>query len=298
MRFSISTPVFLVLALAFAGCSENAPKHDIDSIGTRTFEVRGVVQAIKNDGKVLVIDHEEIPGYMRQMIMPFKVSASEPTVDVTPGDEIEFLYEVEEVSSRISKIKKTGVTKEVKLGSAEDLPDPDDVKLLSIGDTLPDYEFKDQDGKDVKLSSWRGMPVAISFVFSRCPVPDYCPAMMRNFDKVEEALKNDADAPDKWKLLSISFDTFMDNPETMKAYGTAFGRDSENWSLLSSEDCCSIHQLSGNVGLKFADKDGSFVHNLRTVILDEEGTIVRVFTDESWQVDELIAEMKRLGNAS
>jgi protein SCO1/2 len=171
------------------------------------------------------------------------------------------------------------------------------VKILGPGDVLPDYEFRDQDGKVVKLNSYRGMPVAISFVFSRCPVPEYCPAMMRNFDKVEEALKTDPDAPEKWKLLSISFDTWMDNPETMKAYGTAFGRDSEQWSLLSTEDCCTIHQITGNVGLKFADKDGSYIHNLRTVILDPDGVIVRIFTDETWKVEELVAEMKRLGNS-
>lgn len=278
----------------FVSCRES-DEAAVDASGKRTFEVRGVVQELRNEGEVLVIDHEEIPGYMRQMIMPFKVAAGEPAIDLTPGEEIEFLYEVEEVTSRISKIRKTGVVKEVKLGSIEDIKDFDDVKVLAIGDTLPEYEFKDQDGQEVKLSSYRGMPVALSFVFSRCPVPEYCPAMMRNFNEVEEALKNDPDSPEDWKLLTISFDTWMDNPETMKAYGTAFGRDSDQWSLLSTDNCCTIHEISGNVGLKFADKDGSFVHNLRTVVLDAEGKIARVFTDESWKVEDLVSEMKRLG---
>lgn len=290
-------PVLAGLSMMFlTGCQQSEENYTDEEVGTKTYNVRGVVQEIRNEGKVLVIDHEEIPGYMRQMIMPFKVADQQAEVDLAPGDEIEFVYQVEDVTSRIFDIKKTGVTKEVKLGSADDIPDPDDVKILSVGDVLPDYEFTDQDGKDVKLSSWRGMPIAMSFVFSRCPVPEYCPAMMRNFNEVEEALKNDPDAPEQWKLLSISFDTWMESPETMKAYGEAYGRDSGQWSLLSTDHCCTIHEIAGNVGLKFADKDGSFIHNLRTVVLDGEGRIVRIFTDETWQVSELIAEMKKLGN--
>jgi len=281
-------------ALFYVGCEE-ADQSGPGEIANRIYEVRGVVQEIRKDGDVLVIDHEEIPGFMRQMIMPFKVAKEEPRVPLIPGDEIEFVYEVADVKSWIYRIRKTGVSKEVKLGSADDIPDPEDVPVLTIGDELPDYHFRNQDGKAVSLHQFRGMPLALTFVFTRCPVPDYCPAMMRNFDEVEEILKSDPAAPDQWKLLSVSFDSWHDNPETMKAYGLAFGRDSEKWGLLSTDDCCTINEISGNVGLKFADKDGSFVHNLRTVVLDREGRITRIFTDEDWKVPDLVAELKRLG---
>ncbi len=287
--------LFAILStLFYAGCSQTDETAN-GEIGKRTFQVRGVVQEIRNEGQVLIIDHEEIPGYMRQMIMPFKLAETEPKATLSPGDEVAFTYEVEEVASRIFNIKKTGQTKAVKLASMDGITDFDDVKIIELGDTLPDYEFQDQDNQPLKLSNFRGMPVALSFVFTRCPVPEYCPAMMRNFDKVEEALKNHPAAPEKWKLLSISFDSWMDTPEIMKAYGQAFGRDTEKWSLLSTDNCCTIHQISGNVGLKFAEKDGSYVHNLRTLVLDPDGKITRIFTDESWKVEDLVAEMIRLG---
>ena len=281
-----------ILTILYVGCDQ---KDEPRPASRQTFEVRGVIQSIRQEGKVLIIDHEEIPGYMRQMIMPFGVAEGESTTGLTPGDEIEFTYEVEEVKSWIHGIRKTGVTREIKIASAEDLPDPDDVELLEIGDVFPDYQFKDQDGKDISLHEYRGRPVALTFVFSRCPVPEYCPAMMRNFDKVEERLKSDPDSPEDWKLLTISFDSWNDSPKIMKAYGEAFGRDTNNWSLLSTDSCCTIYDISGNVGLKFADQDGSFIHNLRTVVLDKEGKIVRIFTDESWDVEELISEIKSLG---
>lgn len=286
-------PLFLpILTVLYVGCDQ---KDEPAPASRQTFEVRGVIQSIRQEGKVLIIDHEEIPGYMRQMIMPFGVAEGESTTQLTPGDEIEFTYEVEEVKSWIHGIEKTGVTKEVKIASAEDLPAPEDVELLEIGDVFPNYEFKDQDGRDISLHEYRGRPVALTFVFSRCPVPEYCPAMMRNFHKVEERLKSDPDAPEEWKLLTISFDSWNDSPEIMKAYGEAFGRDSNNWSLLSTDSCCTIYDISGNVGLKFADQDGSFIHNLRTVVLDKEGKIVRIFTDESWKIEDLISEIKALG---
>lgn len=286
-------PLFpLLVVFLYVGCDQ---KDEPTTTSRQTFEVRGVIQAIRQEGKVLIIDHEEIPGYMRQMIMPFGVAEGESTSGLTPGEEIEFVYEVEEVKSWIHSIRKTGVTRDVKIASADELPDPEDVELLEIGDVFPDYEFKDQDGTEISLDEYRGRPVALTFVFSRCPVPEYCPAMMRNFNEIEERLKSDPDSPADWKLLTISFDSWNDSPEIMKAYGEAYGRDTANWSLLSTESCCTIYDISGNVGLKFADQEGSFIHNLRTVVLDRDGRIVRIFTDESWEIEELISEIKALG---
>ncbi len=296
-RKSFRSPILLIFLFLYAGCERKDGPSSGEGGSAKSFEVRGVIQDIRQEGRILIIDHEEIPGYMRQMIMPFEVAEGEPDRDLKPGDEIEFVYEVEEIDSWIRDIRKTGVTKPIKVADVENLPGPEGVPLLGVGDVMPDYTFLDQDGKETSLHRYRGMPVAMTFVFSRCPMPEYCPAMMRNFNEVEEALKSDPDAPAKWKLLSISFDTWFDTPETMSIYGEAYGRDSASWSLLSTDDCCTINEIAGNVGLKFADKDGSFIHNLRTVVLDSEGVIARVFTDETWNVDQLVSEMKRLGSS-
>ena len=84
--------------------------------------------------------------------------------------------------------------------------------MLAEGDLLTDYEFFDETGATVKLSDFRGMPVALTFVFSRCPVPEYCPAMMRNFKTVLDTLKADPEAPKAFRLLTISFDSWNDTP--------------------------------------------------------------------------------------
>lgn len=274
-----------LLGAMLAACQPAEPE-------ARRFAVRGVVQEVKEEGRVLVIDHEEIPGYMKAMIMPFRVKHPSGAASVEPGDEIEFTYVVQDLASWIEGIKRTGKKGEIKDRNAAEVKPA--APLLGVGDVLPDYEFYDQDGKEVKLSQFRGGPVALSFIFTRCPVPEYCPATMRKFAEAQQALSRDSSAPARWRLVTISFDSLNDSPAVMKAYGAAFRQDAQSWSLLSST-CCSMPALAANVGLKYGEVKGSFEHNLRTVVLDGEGKIRQVFLDETWTPDALVAGIKAAG---
>jgi len=279
----------MLFALLGACDQPAAPEAGGASSEARVFEVRGVVQEVRENGAVLVIDHEKMPGYMDAMIMPFRVKDPSEASGLNPGDVVEFRYVVEELSSWIENIRATGETGAVK--TRENASAEPAAPQLDIGDVLPDYEFIDEEGREVKLSDFRGGPVALTFIFTRCPVPEYCPAMMRNFASVRETLETDPDAPANWRLLTISFDSLHDTPEVMKSYGAAFGQDGRNWSMLSSL-CCSIDELAANVGLKFGEVEGSYQHNLRTLVLDAEGRIERIFTDETWSPQALVAAIK------
>lgn len=279
--------------LAFGGCQPSESNEE-STEATRTFSVRGVVQELPtNDSTRVIIDHEEIPDYMEAMIMPFRVSDATDLAELEPGMVVEFDYHVAETRSWIENIQPTGEIGEIKDTGAILAPT---TPLLSVGETLPDYSFLDQNGKKVSLSDYRGMPIAMTFVFSRCPVPEFCPAMMRNFKTVLDTLSEDPDAPDRWHLLTISFDSFNDTPELMKTWGAAWGHeDGQPWTLLTSETCCTVRDIAGNVGLRYGEINGSYQHNLRTVVLDAEGSIRKIFTDETWSNEELIAEIKAAG---
>lgn len=277
------TPVFLAASCSPADKSEDA-LH---------FHVRGVVQELPADDPTrVIIDHEEMPGYMHAMIMPFRVKDAEELAGLTPGAVVTFDYHVVGMESWIDEVKATGERGEIKTEDDEAAVEPA-APLLREGDFLPDYEFVDENGAEVKLSDYRGMPVALTFVFTRCPVPEYCPAMMRNFKTVLEDLSADPEAPEAFRLLTISFDTWNDTPAIMKSWGAAYGHEAgQPWSLLSSDSCCTINQIGANVGLKFGEVKGSYQHNLRTVILDGEGRIRRIFTDETWKTGDLVHEIK------
>lgn len=288
MQTSLFT-VLVLTALLVSSCRESEPL----SPNVRTFQVQGVIHEVNLDRNVLIIDHEEIPDYMRAMIMPFRVKNLAEVEGLQPGDVVQFTYIVEELSSWIENVTPTGEKRDISESTlASHLPDTEH-PLLSEGDELPDYEFLDESGATVKLSQYRGQPVAMTFVFTRCPVPELCPAMMRNFAEICRKLEEDADAPDQYRLLTISFDTWNDTPETMKPWAAAFGHEpGQPWSLLTSETCCTINAIGANVGLKFGEINGSYQHNLRTVILNPDGTIRKIYTDESWTIPELVSEIK------
>ncbi|MCZ6673036.1 MAG: SCO family protein, partial [Verrucomicrobia bacterium] len=251
---------------------------------------------IQDEGRTVVIDHEEMPGYMGAMIMHFRVKNPAEVEGVSPGDEIQFTYQVAELSSWIEDLKTTGKKVEVNSPAPKSTSSS---KLLKVGDPLPDFELLDEQGKPIQLSDYRGSVVALTFVFTRCPVPEYCPTMMRNFHEVDELLKADSQSPENYQLLTVSFDPEFDTPEVLKAYAEPFKQDSSNWDFLSSSSQASVKSLGEAVGLKFGkSKTAIYSHNLRTVVLDESGKITKIFTDETWKPEELVREIKSAADDS
>ncbi len=277
--------LFVVFAAALVSCGSGGD--------ARVFEVRGVIQELPEDQPLrVVIDHEEMPGYMGAMIMPFRVKDAAELEGLQPGDQVTFEYHVTGTQSWVEKITPTGKRGEVQ--SSTDLDDSAE-EPLEVGAVLPDFEFVDESGQDVKLSDFRGKTVALTFVFSRCPVPEYCPAMMHKFRAALDSLKEHSELNGHYQLLTVSFDTENDTPETMKTWGAAFGFESgQPWKLLTSDSCCTINEIAAKVGLKFGEHNGSYQHNLRTVVLDSEGRISRIFKDETWKTSELVEEILTL----
>ncbi|MCB1205529.1 MAG: SCO family protein [Verrucomicrobiae bacterium] len=256
---------------------------------TKRFHVRGVVQkAMPGDPSMMIIDHEEIPGYMPRMIMPFHARDPEEFVKLEPGMVVTFDYHVSGEESWVTGVKPTGETGALTLDERR----PDDARLARPGDHLPEVAFLDETGAEVRISDFKGMPVALTFVFSRCPVPEYCPRMMNQFAEVIEAMKTTAGAPPTYRLLTISFDHEHDRPEVLKAWAAAFGfREGMPWSLLSSEDPGPIEALAVPTGLRYGEANGTIQHNLRTLVLNPDGTIRRLFNDETWTPAELVSEL-------
>ncbi len=298
MQISNPASSFLILVIiTLAGCGEIKDNSSIPETasdpGNHFFpQVKGIVQVMPTSDQPtrVIIDHEEMEGYMFAMIMPFYVRDLAELENLKPGAEVSFDYHVKDFESWIENVKLTGNTGPVKTDASAW---EDDFDRLTPGDPMPDYSFVDENGKPVTLSDYRGMPVAMTFVFARCPVPEYCPKMMRNFNEVRERLEADPDAPAKYQLLTISFDSVNDTPEALKAWGANYGHQQEQpWSLLSNPDDAEIRKIADDVGLKFGNIEGSFIHNLRTVVLNPDGTLRKLYTDETWNVDSLISELK------
>jgi len=159
---------------------------------------------------------------------------------------------------------------------------------LTPGDTVPDCTLTDQNGKEVRLSQFKGQALALTFIFTRCPLADYCPRMTAHFAAVQRDMKEEAN----WHLLSLSFDPEHDTPEKLCAYAKAHGADLSWWTFAVTKHD-ELTRMSNWFGLQVRMKDGLVDHNLRTVVIDAEGRVQHVFAGNAWTPQELAWELKK-----
>ena len=263
----------------------------------RTFPGKGLVKAISPDGMSATIQHEEFVNYMEAMTMPFAVKDRKELDGIKAGDAVTFRLLVTEDHGWIDQVKKTSEPVKV--------PEPRpltrrvrEVDPLSVGDLMPHYPFTNELGKAVSLADFKGNAVAFTFIFTRCPFPDFCPRLSQNFASAYKQLKEMPAGPKNWKLLSISFDPEYDTPKTLTAYAERYKYDPASWSFLTGE-LIEIDAITEQFGLMFPrNQDGTgFDHNLRTVVIDPQGKIQAVLKGNSWKAEELVTEMVKAAGA-
>ncbi len=253
-----------------------------------SYFVKGVFEESRSAGRQAVIAHETIPGYMDAMIMSFNVKIPAELKGLRPGDMITFRLSVTDTEDWVDEIKKAGGR-----GATPKSPLPlaDTMQQLGPGALLPECILTNQAGQIVHLSDFKGQALAFTFFFSRCPLPTFCPRMNNNFAAVLQALDLDATRTN-WQLLSLSFDPSFDTPELLRGFAKLHQSDPQHWNFATSSSD-EIRKLGGAFGLKFWHENGSFSHNLRTVVIGCSGRVQKVFTGNEWQPGELVAEMKK-----
>jgi protein SCO1/2 len=278
--------LFAILFCALVSACRPAPNQSTTAPPSQwaTYPARGVIQNIDADGRRALIEHEDIPGYMAAMTMTFSTRNPVELAGLAGGDEITFQLNVGEKESFIDAVQKTGRKKAVSTVSAATSPEP---KVTELPDTL----LIDEAGARFRLSDLRGNAVAITFIFTRCPLPDFCPRMNMNFAEVRKQLAGSAPTS-KWKLLSISIDPTYDTPERLREYAERYGKDRAGWIFATGapED---IRRLASAVNLSVSGEAPSLNHNLRTIVLGADGNVSRIFPGNEWTPGEVAGEMKR-----
>jgi protein SCO1/2 len=286
MRNSRRLAVCLLTALLAVGCGGRRP-----ATGAKSYPLKGTVVAVDPAERTVTIDHEEIEGFMPAMTMDFVVLEEDaPLLDaVAPGDEITARLVVPDSRYWIEDLVV------VKKGTADPNAAPRaDTHLARPGDELPDVALVNQDGETIHLSDYRGRALAVTFVFTRCPMPDYCPRMMKSFASAHVALVADDDLAARTHLLTVSFDTDHDTPGILRRYGAPYQKTAApfaHWELATGTKE-AIRTLGEPLGLEYIEESGSFTHNLRTAVIDAEGRLHRLFTGNDWAPEELVAELR------
>jgi len=184
-----------------------------------------------------------------------------------------------------------------KTGHAEVPPEAKPVRAMDVmnpGDAVPDDALTDQDGQVRKLSDWRGRALAVTFVYTRCPVPDFCPLMDRHFGDLQRTIADDPRLGDRAHLVSVSFDPSHDTPAVIAAHAKARGADPRTWSYLTGTPQ-AIDHLTSRFGVSTIDERDSaltITHNLRTAIVDPKGRLVKIYSGNDWRVADVLADLR------
>jgi protein SCO1 len=273
-----------ILILSGAKSTGSLPWSSGEATNVRVFVAKGTVMELKPDGRTVVIRHEAISNYMDSMTMPFRVSNSKELAGLGRGDEITFRLHVTESESWVDRIARIGTV------SLPATPMP--VRLPSIppGHSLLDYKFTNELGQAVSLNDFHGQALAITFFYTRCPLPDYCPRLSKNFQAAQQKLESLPGAPANWHLLSISFDTEFDSPQMLKAYGNSYQYDPRHWSFLAGP-ADKVGELARGSGVSYQYDAGTFNHDFRTLIIDAAGHLQTIFPTSGDLSDQIVAEI-------
>ena len=271
--------LILVLLLAAACARQPAP---------RQYPLTGQVLVVNPDRKELVVRHDEIKGFMPAMTMPFQLKDPSLTRERVPGDLIRATLMVTDEKAWLERVERTGWAP---LAERRD-SGPAPARLLAPGEAVPDETLIDQDGQPFRVSSLQGSVVLLTFIYTRCPLPDFCPRMDAHFGAVQQAIK-DGRLRGPIRLLSVSFDPDADTPTVLRAHALRRGADKAIWTFATAPRE-RVEAWAGRFGLSVLRDPGNpsgITHNLRTAVIDRKGRLVAILDGNRWTPGEAIAAL-------
>ncbi|MGI4757851.1 MAG: SCO family protein [Janthinobacterium lividum] len=277
------------------GCKQSTEKI---KPGTETYSLKGTVVAVDAEQGEVTLQHDAIPGFMGAMTMPYKLLYGNSVSELHKGDVIRARLTVEKTPDgdyRNAKLDELAV-----LGQARpDFKPQSNYHVPTVGDSVPNFHFINQDGKAVQMSGFHGKTLLVTFIYTRCPLGDFCPKMSRNFAAIETALRKEPSVFERTQLLSLSFDPAFDTPAVLRSYGSNYTGTSgfAHWQFAapSASTLASVEQFF-NLGA--TGSGASLTHSLSTVLIGPDGRVAAWYPGSEWAPEEVVSKMKELTNAA
>lgn len=286
--------LFLFSIFLFTACKKAETQSQNASADAQRYELKGTIVAVDKAKKTATIKHGAVADYMPAMTMDFPIKDDWVWDDLNVGADIRADLVVEKDSSYW--LEKIGISA---LPNPNQTPLPVREDVAQIGNQVPDLALINQDGKRINFKDYRGKATAITFIYSRCPLPNYCILMSKHFSDLANQLNENAELKDKIRLLSISFDPATDTPAKLKEYGRGYlGKDSKTdftvWQLATGTDK-EVKAVADFFGLRYeVDQNDKtqFNHSLRTIVVAPDGKVRKVFSGNEWTTAELLKELQ------
>lgn len=265
-----------------SGVTTNPPGTNL------SFAVHGTVRKVRAAEHALVVAHDAIPGYMPAMTMSFRVRQTNELAGLRTGDAIRFRLIataeeswIEQIRSMEGPIIPTNRVEQTATNLASIAP---------AHQPLLDYFFTNELGAPVSLSQFKGQALAITFFFTRCPIPEYCPRLSKNFQESSRKLRALPHAPTNWHFLSVTFDPAFDTPDVLRAYARSYDYDPRDWSFLTGAPD-KIAELARASDVTATPEGGLFNHNFRTLIINARGELQMNFPVSGNLSEAIVTEM-------
>ena len=271
-------PIVGFLAATACGRAPEAP--------ARQFELQGQILAVRPERSEVVIKHQDIKGLMSGMTMPFTVKDAALLNGKQPGDLVTATLVVGETHAYLSALTTTGHA------DVSEPPPPPPPDILTTGQAVKDAPLVDQDGTPRPFSTFKGHRLALTFIYTRCPLPDFCPLMDKHFATVQKTIASTPALSDV-RLLTVTLDPEFDRPAILKAYARRREADPAVWTFLTGEPA-EVNRFASQFGLyvEHNPQDAiNITHNLRTAVIDPEGRLVAMHSGNSWTPAELVADI-------
>lgn len=293
--FSGLLTLFVAATLtALSGCRNTPQASPVAAAGpqVKQYHLRGVVVSTQPAKGQVTLDTDAIPGFMGPMIMPYALKNASLISELHPGDTITANLLVSSASDLLDQIVIVGQAKPDYLPAVQYQP-------LTPGESVPDFSFLNQSDRKIHLSQFHGKVLLLTFIYTRCPLSNYCPRMSRNFAEIDKALAADPALYARTHLLSVSFDPSYDTPAVLRSYGGAYtGRYTQetfsHWDFAAApaKELPKVAKFF-LVGIT-PGENHTLTHSLCTVVITPDGKIYKWYPTNDWTPQQLLADVKEL----
>lgn len=270
----------LALALTAACGRENPP---------RQFALAGQILAVHPETREITIKHGDIENLMPAMTMSFAVASPAMLEGRTPGELVKGTLEIRDSGVRLIALERTGVAP---------LPSPAEVALaagvLEVGDAVPDTAFIDQHDRRRSFAEWKGTATLVTFVYTECPLPTFCPLMGQNFATIQRGIAEDARLKGRVKLVSFTFDPERDQPAVLARYAARLKADPDVWTFLTG-DRATVEKFAARFGvglIRSPETPAEITHNLRTYLIGADGRVLKIYSGNQWTPGAVLGDLR------
>lgn len=286
-RVAVVLAIALLTVAAIAGCSKPAQQPAAQPKNVKRYHLTGKIISIDRNQKSLMVDGQDIPGFMSAMVMPYPVLSASQLNGLEPGDEItaDIVVNQDDSSAHLENIV---VTK--KAGSKP----TSELHIPEAGDAVPDFVLVDQNNRHIHLKSFRGHVLLVTFIYTRCPFANYCPLVSHDFAEIYAQTKKDPQLAKSVRLLTVSFDPQHDTPTVLRKYGESFREVTgttpfDRWEFATAP-AKELTQMADFFGLTYSDNNGKIVHSMSTTVIAPDGKVYKWYDGSDWQPSQLVAD--------